>query len=123
MAEVFGAATGLFRVASFALQLCESVAKVKEFCDNVKNAPTELLELVEKIEVVNKILKQLSSDGAQGDGVDKDAFQDSLSLCQRVIKRISTAAGELQTQITERRRRIAVKMILKQDAIDRLMGD
>jgi predicted metal-binding protein len=52
MAEVFGVAAGAIGVVSLSIQLAESLQKVKRFYGAVKNAPPQVEELVEEIEIM-----------------------------------------------------------------------
>ena len=61
MAEVFGIAAGAIGVVSLSIQLAESLRKVKGFYAAVKNAPTQVEELIEEIEIMQDILSDLES--------------------------------------------------------------
>jgi hypothetical protein len=67
MAEAFGIAGGTVGVISLSIQLAESLHKVKGFYESVKNAPPEVAELIEEIEIMQDILVDLET----GDGITR----------------------------------------------------
>ena len=124
MAEVALGVTGsVVGVAGFALQLAETVVKLKSFCDNVKDAPTRLQELVDRIEVTSNILTKLVTEKPGEIDVDWEAFEGSLALCKQAVERITAATANLQRRMGPKRLLTSVKYVLKAGEIEDLLRD
>jgi len=95
MAGVFGVAAGAIGKAGFAIQLAESIHKMKSFCERVKDAPAELEEYVEELEASSKLLDSVSSQGSQPRSVDKTLLEESVALCRKAVNRIAVVVDEL----------------------------
>jgi hypothetical protein len=80
MAEVFGVAAGAIGIVSLSIQLAESLQKVKCFYGAVKNAPPQVEELIEEIEIMQDILSDLES-GSQSANMASSA---SMRRCMKV---------------------------------------
>ncbi|KAK5120303.1 hypothetical protein LTR85_006509 [Meristemomyces frigidus] len=120
MAEAFGVAAGAIGVAGFALQLGESIAKIKSFCDRVRDAPIELQEYVEELEITRKMIKKIDAEAPCG-SMDRALLQESLALCREAIKRITAVADQLEKGMLRKRYRTSIKMILKEEVIARML--
>ena len=99
-------AAGVLGIASFVVQLVESVNNVMAFCANVRDAPRHLQELVEEIEVMSTVLSKIGAEEGEEDlSLDKSAIQGSVSLSPIAVKQISAVTAEmsdLQKQIGRR---------------------
>ena len=124
MAKVALGVTGsVVGVAGFALQLAETIVRLKSFCDNVKNAPTRLQEVVDRIEVTSNILTKLVTEKPGEIGVDWEAFEGSLALCRQAVERITAATANLQRRMGPKRLLTSVKYVLKAGEIEDLLRD
>jgi hypothetical protein len=107
MAEIFGVAAGAIGVVSLSIQLAESLHNVKSFYESVKNAPPQVAELIEEIEIMQDILGDLET-GSQGISV---ASTPTMRRCMKVAdgatKRFTAFATELQTRIKKSNKVIA----------------
>jgi len=82
MAEPFGVAAGVIGVVSLSIQLAESLQKVKGFYAAVNNAPLQIEELIEEIEIMQDILSDLES-GSQSASV---ASGVNVKRCMKVAQ-------------------------------------
>ncbi|KAF2158894.1 hypothetical protein M409DRAFT_61242 [Zasmidium cellare ATCC 36951] len=118
MAEVVGLVVGL---ASFGVQLIESTKKLKTLCEDIKNAPTELQDTIEEIEVMNEIISEMASLEDQpyaGAG----ALARSIGLCQKALDRLTAVTNDLQNRLgSSNKIRARFSVILKKDSMDRLI--
>jgi hypothetical protein len=121
MAEVFGVAAGAIGVVSLSIQLAESLHKVKSFYQSVKNAPPQVADLIEEIEIMQDILGDLET-GSQGASV---ASTPTMRRCMKVAdgatKRFTTFATELQTRIKKSKYRGGIKFALSRDDIKQML--
>jgi hypothetical protein len=125
MAEVLGAVGSIVGVAAFAQQLAQSVYKIKRFCDNVRNAPSELQDTLEHIANMVALLENLGQEAA----LDHEAshlpagaiLKQCLELCRRAAERINSIANDLQNELQTRKRRAAIHIVIRQDAMDKLL--
>jgi hypothetical protein len=121
MAEVFGVAAGAIGVVSLSIQLAESLHKVKSFYASVKNAPPQVAELIEEIEIMQDILGDLET-GSQGATV---ASSPTMRRCMKVAdgatRRFTTFATELQTRIKKSKYRGGIKFALSRDDIKQML--
>jgi hypothetical protein len=121
MAEVFGVAAGAIGVVSLSIQLAESLHKVKSFYASVKNAPPQVAELIEEIEIMQDILGDLET-GSQGATV---ASSPTMRRCTKVAdgatRRFTTFATELQTRVKKSKYRGGIKFALSRDDIKQML--
>jgi hypothetical protein len=121
MAEAFGIAGGTVGVISLSIQLAESLHKVKSFYESVKNAPPQVAELIEEIEIMQDILGDLET-GSQGASL---ASTPTMRRCMKVAdgatKRFTTFATELQTRIKKSKYRGGIKFALHRDDIKQML--
>jgi hypothetical protein len=121
MAEAFGVAAGAIGVVSLSIQLAESLHKVKSFYESVKNAPPQVAELIEEIEIMQDILGDLET-GSQGASV---ASTPTMRRCMKVAdgatKRFTVFATELQNRIKKSKYRGGIKFLLNRDDIKQML--
>ncbi|KAH9836413.1 hypothetical protein Tdes44962_MAKER08483 [Teratosphaeria destructans] len=121
MAEAFGVAAGVVGVAGFAIQLAESVVKLKDFCSRVKGAPEELDEIVNGLQQSSNLLDRIANQQSSFAAVDRSLVDHSLTICSGAIKRIKAEADRLDADMRHRRLRASVKLALKEKEMDRLL--
>jgi hypothetical protein len=121
MAEILGVAAGAIGVVSLSIQLAESLHNVKSFYESVKNAPPQVAELIEEIEIMQDILGDLET-GSQGISV---ASTPTMRRCMKVAdgatKRFTAFATELQTRIKKSKYRGGTKFALNRDDIKQML--
>ena len=123
MAEVVGVVASAVGIAAFGQQLASSILKIKGFCEDVKDAPKELRDVLDQIENISNIMSRLGrvEDTATVTEVD-DIFQASAQLCRTAIGRISTLAQELEEEMTRSRVRGSVRTVLKMKTLEKLIA-
>jgi hypothetical protein len=121
MAEAFGVAAGAIGVVSLSIQLAESLHKVKGFYESVKNAPPQVAELIEEIEIMQDILGDLET-GSQGASVaSAPTMRRCMKVAQGATKRFTVFATELQNRIKKSRFRGGIKFALNRDDIKQML--
>ncbi|KAK4550372.1 hypothetical protein LTR36_003339 [Oleoguttula mirabilis] len=114
MAEVVvGAVASAVGIAGFALQLTETVVKLKEFCSKVQNAPSELQECLEYMDYTTRILDRIAAPQSSA-GLDHTLLQESVKQCRRAQGRITSITDDLQAAMRSRKLRTSLKLVLKE---------
>ncbi|KAK5695128.1 hypothetical protein LTR17_024601 [Elasticomyces elasticus] len=115
MAEI---AFGVVGVAGLAIQLADSLKKLQAFAALVKDAPSELRELIEYIDISRQWLDSISTTSVA-------AMDPALTLrcegpCRRAVDRLAVVARELEQGMQTKKRRTALKLAWTTDALERL---
>ncbi|KAL2826771.1 hypothetical protein BJY01DRAFT_143176 [Aspergillus pseudoustus] len=115
MAEVFGVVTGAFSVVTLLDQIISSIDNLRALRSFVKNAPTELQDLIEDAEIVQGVLETLSPESL--------GFLDRPATGRRLLafqKDLEATIEEMRqyTALSVAGRKIgAVKLAWKKEAI------
>jgi hypothetical protein len=121
MAEVFGIAGGAIGAISLSIQLAESLQKVKSFYAAVKNATTQVEELIEEIEIMQDILSDLESGSQSANMASSASMRRCMKVAQRATKSFVDFSGQLQARIKKSRFRGGVKFALSRDDIKEML--
>lgn len=120
MAEVFGVAAGAVGVASLSIQLAESLQKVKSFYASVKNAPLQVAELIEEIEIMQDILSDLEGNS------EAVAASSNMKRCIKVARRatisFATFSKELQASVKKSKYRGSARFALSREDIKQMLN-
>lgn len=121
MAEVFGIAGGAIGAISLSIQLAESLQKVKSFYAAAKNAPTQIEELIEEIEIMQDILSDLEPGSRSANIASSANMRRCMKVAQRATKSFVAFSGQLQTRIKKSKFRGGVKFALSRDDIKEML--
>jgi hypothetical protein len=121
MAEVFGVAAGAIGIVSLSIQLAESLQKVKCFYGAVKNAPPQVEELIEEIEIMQDILSDLESGSQSANMASSASMRRCMKVAQRATKSFVVFSDGLQKRIKKSRFRGGVKFALSRDDIKQML--
>lgn len=122
MAEAFEVAAGVFGVVSLSIQLAESVQKVKGFCDNVKDAPPRLADLIDEIEEMSDLVKDLENEHQPTGVVVTATMQRCINSSRKAVDYFETFANELQARLKKRRFSGGLKFALRQSDIEKMLN-
>jgi hypothetical protein len=128
MAEVIGLVASGISIAQIAGQVTSSIAKIKEFWDQVKAAPDDISYLLLEMDSFSLILQHIRDDLEQNAlpeiVFNNDGVRQSLELCRSGAVELEELTNELTSKLDEKsglRRKIgSIKTVLKQDDIKRL---
>ena len=120
-AEGFGIAAGAIGVVSLSIQLAESLQKVKGFYTAAKNAPPQIEELIEEIEIMQDILNDLESGSQSANLASSANMQRCMKVAQRATKSFATFSSELQIRAKKSRFRGGIKFALSRDDIKHML--
>jgi hypothetical protein len=122
MAELFGAVASGLGVASLGIQIGQSILKLKEFVEKVKEAPETIQYLIAELEILNSILRELkkSDEEAKELGVDSLALRQCQDLCCRGSSELKDVLEEVQRKIGSRPTIGSLKAVLKMSSVEKL---
>ena len=122
MAEMLGIVASGMGIASLAIQIGDSLIKLKDFWDAVKEAPEEVKYLIEEIETLSLVLSEIDANANEDDMVQigSAASRKCLDLCRRGAAVLGTVVGQAEQEIAKKRRIGSVKMVLKKGLVDTL---
>lgn len=121
MAEAFGIAAGAIGVVSITIQLANSLQKVKDFCATVRNAPSQVAELIEEIEMLQNILSDLK-DGCLSVNIGSLAnMRRCLEVAQRATKRLVSLSDGLQIKLKKSKFRGGARFALSRDEMKHML--
>ncbi|KAK5718725.1 hypothetical protein LTR15_008459 [Elasticomyces elasticus] len=111
-------AFGVVGVAGLAIQLADSLKKLQAFATLVKEAPSELRELIEYIDTSRQWLDSISITPVAA--MDSTSTLRCESLCRKAVERLAVAASELEQGMQTKKRRTALKLAWTTDVMERL---
>ena len=110
-------------ITSLGIQIGNGMLKLKALRDSMRDAPEEIKRLIEEMEIVGGVLREitLAHNNTQVSHLPaSSAAQDSLALCQRTTELLCKLISDLDASIGKRKIVGSIKAILKQDVINRL---
>ena len=128
MAEVLGIVASGITVGQLAGQVSSSIIKLKGYWDEVRNAPSEIRQLLLEIDSLNLILHHIQDDQTRevASGVPSGSIylEQSLKLCREGVVELNGLVVELARKIEDktgwRRKTGAAKVVLKSEEVKRL---
>jgi hypothetical protein len=121
MAEL-GVISGSLGMVSLAIQVAESVKKVKGFLDSVKEAPEEIRYILRQIEALGLVLS--NCDTEEDERLVSEAVSASIETSKTFLIRageaLEMAVKDLEIEIRKGKKMGSFKAVLKQGIIDRL---
>lgn len=116
MAELGVIASGM-GVASLAMQIGQSIMKLKSFVSAVKEAPEDIRYMIEKLESLSLVFEDLQID----EGPHSSASMTKcLHLCRRSADKLRTIVKDLEDEIDRRRLLGGVKSVLRKNTLEKL---
>jgi hypothetical protein len=121
MAEAFGIAAGAVGVVSLSIQLAESLQKVKGFYAAVRNAPPQIEELIEEIEIMQDILSDLELASKSANPASGINLIRCMKVAQRATRSFAAFSSELQSRVKKSKYRGGVSFALGRDDIKQML--
>ncbi|RMY76156.1 hypothetical protein D0862_13796 [Hortaea werneckii] len=120
MTEVLGVAAGALGIASFGIQLADSVVKLKRFCGEVKGVPRKLHRLTDELEIMTEALSTFTVDYEKLLAT-KNPVRKSLALCKAAVKDLASTINALQERLGRRKRITSIHAALRREEVDDLV--
>lgn len=118
MAEAFGVAGSAVGIISLALQLGEGISKLRDFWKAVKDAPEEILDILDELESTHEVLKEIEHN--LGNQTISPAATRSLGFCQKGMNILHSAVKELDGEMRKRKKWGGVKMVMKKELLEKM---
>lgn len=123
MAEVLGIVAGGLGIVSVAIQVADSIKKLRDFCDLIKEAPADVRLTLDELEALSDVLQDIEHsirDSSKQSNGFQAAVLRSLRLCQSVSDSLKFLAQEIQNDLANKKRWASLKAALKNDKIVKL---
>jgi hypothetical protein len=126
MAEVIGIVSGAITFATVIVQIGNTITKLKECYDDLRNAPDDLRKLVQEIELFGFILADIGEDLSQSPnlalGNSKHALK-SFTLCKEAANELDTVCTDIVREMKSpsrlRRSFKSVMIVLQKGKIEK----
>ena len=119
MAELGIIASGL-GVASFAIQVGDSIMKLKNLWDAIKEAPADIKCLMEEIETLSLVLREMEPiHNSNERSVNSTSGTRCLELCRRSADILESVAKDLDDETRRKKRMGGIKTVLKNASINK----
>ncbi|KAL2855654.1 hypothetical protein BJX68DRAFT_231018, partial [Aspergillus pseudodeflectus] len=115
MAEVFGVVAGGFGVVGLLDQIVKTISTLRSLRSFVKNAPTELQDLIEDAEVVQGVLEAL--DPASLGVLSRPSTERRLRTFQKDLEATINEIRQFAASAASRKKIEKMKLVWKKDAI------
>ena len=127
MAEAIGVVASGIAIGSLAAGITSSIVKLKLYWDQVQNAPDDIHDLIEELEVFSHLLADIADDQQQNSmsslAFDSTAISRCLQHCQRGADRLKDLTDNLSTDLDAltrtKRKWASAKVVLKKGQIDK----
>lgn len=121
MAEVLGVVASGISVVSFALQLAENIKKLKEFVDNVRDAPEDIKHTIHELETLNLQLADVEKELQQNPitTMNNSSLQQCVANCKKGTTTLDLIVRDLDKEIGRRRKRASIRAWFKKDTLDK----
>ena len=127
MAEVVGVVASGIGIGTLAAQIAGNIIKLKSYWDQVKDAPEDIRDLVEELEVLNHTLVHIQDDQHQYLKSNYIAHSTSLLASLQHCKQAATRLKELVDNLSEdiehkgsvKRKWASIKVALKKEKVDK----
>ncbi|KAF7900456.1 uncharacterized protein EAF01_007758 [Botrytis porri] len=118
MAEIGIIASGM-GVASMGLQLMDGIRKLKQFWDEVKEAPEDIQYTLEELDALSLVLSDMHITNSNLPSIPSATVTKCLELCRRGTNILNTTVNDLNRAISKRRKIGSAKVVLKKDTLDK----
>ncbi|KAF7939477.1 hypothetical protein BELL_0060g00190 [Botrytis elliptica] len=118
MAEIGIIASGM-GVASLGLQLMDGVRKLKQFWDEVKEAPKDIQYALEELDALSLVLSDIHTSNSNLPSIPSATVTRCSELCRRGTDILNTIVKDLNVAISKRRKIGSAKVVLKKDTLDK----
>ncbi|TGO64904.1 hypothetical protein BCON_0005g01040 [Botryotinia convoluta] len=118
MAEIGIIASGM-GVASLGLQLMDGVRKLKQFWDEVKEAPEDIQYTLEELETLSLVLSDIHTSNLNLPWIPSATVTRCLELCRRGTDILNTTVKDMNGAISKRRKIGSAKVVLKKDTLEK----
>jgi hypothetical protein len=101
MAEAFGIVASGVSVASLAIQIVENLNKVSNFCESIREAPTDIRRILTELHILSKIVSniQLVHEKRSLPESSEATTKQCLGLIRDDISKLSSLSSNLERKL------------------------
>jgi hypothetical protein len=106
MAEAFGVVAGGISVASLAIQILENINRVINFCESIREAPTDIQRILLELQLLSNIISgiQLVFQKRSLPKISEATIKKSLDLVRHDISKLSDLSLDLERKLKSEKR-------------------
>ena len=127
MAEAIGVVASGIAIGSLAASITSSIVKLKSYWDQIQNAPEDIHDLIEELEVLSHLLADIADDQEENSMssliFDSTAISRCLQHCQKGADRLKELTDNLSTELDAltrtKRKWASAKVVLKNGQMDK----
>ena len=123
--EVVGGVASVVGIVAFTGKILESAVKLKNFIDDVKDAPSDCVYMLEDIQNFASFLQHFDEDfplGLQNSKIAKHR-QNCIKSCEQALKELQAILRLVQVQIERRKPFARTKMVLNKPHVEKSRRD
>lgn len=123
MAEILGTVTSGFAVVSLAIQVAETIHKLKTFHSLMQSAPADILFAIEELETLSMVLEDVDRSMQEQLFLDprvKGAVMKSWRLCKVTVDGLVSLVGSLEEGLGKGKRKMSgsLRVAMKKGEMD-----
>lgn len=110
---------GSIGIVSLAIQLADSIKKLRDFCEDIKNVPDDIKYITYQLDTLNLQLGGVAKE-QRANPVDFDSdegLKQCLTACQKGTAQLVTIVKELEAGIANKGRMGALRAVLKKQRL------
>lgn len=127
MAEAIGIVASSISFGALATGITSSIVKLKSYWDQVQDAPDDIHDLIQELEILSYLLADIEDDQRQNPMssliLDSTSTSRCLQYCKQGAGRLKELADNLSTDLDtlskSKRKRASAKVVRKKSQIDR----
>lgn len=131
MAEVLGVIASGVSIGALAGQIALSIARLKTYLDQVRDAPEDIKILIDEIESLHLLLSDIEDEQSRNPSsailVEKNSPLRCLDHCKRGVERLQRVADEMAVDFDGlkpmKRKLVSAKIIWKRDRIEKYRAE
>jgi hypothetical protein len=106
MAEAFGVVAGGISVASLTIQILENINRVINFCESIREAPTDIQRILLELQLLSNIISgiQLVFQKRSLPKISEATIKKSLDLVRHDISKLSDLSLDLERKLKSEKR-------------------
>jgi N-terminal domain on NACHT_NTPase and P-loop NTPases len=106
MAEALGVVASGISVAAIAIQIVESLNRVINFCESIREAPTDIQRILVELQILTNIVKaiQLLYEKHSLSDTSEAMTKQCLSLIKQDISKLSGLSSDLERKLSSDKR-------------------
>lgn len=121
MAEVVGVVGSAVGITGFAFQIADGIKKLMDFCQAVKDAPSDLHEAISELEDLAELYQDIGDQVNAQQQMNAAAlpsqalFERILARCRRNCADLEALLVDMDAEVKKRRTRASIKVVLKKE--------